>query len=240
MSQDPDLPLLRRITRRAFVQMATMIHLANHRDDAAEGDPKVGGHPAACASSMEILAALHLVVREPGDYVCCKPHASPTDHALHHQLGLFRHPDGRWFAEEEAEAVMARLRAFSLDGGPVFQSYHAESDPDSFHFLPSGSVGIPPVVSVYLALAYRYAASHGWTDLPRPHFWSLMGDSEFREGSLMEALPEVAERELGNVTWIVDYNRQNLDGTRIPNQAEHPPISASASRSFSAPLWCTV
>jgi pyruvate dehydrogenase E1 component len=50
-----------------------------------------------------------------------------------------------------------------------------------------------------------------------PHFWCMMGDSEFREGSLLEALPEVAERELGNVTWIIDYNRQNLDGTRIPN-----------------------
>ncbi len=34
----------------------------------------------------------------------------------------------------------------------------------------------------------------------------------------MEVLPEVAERELGKVTWIVDYNRQNLDGTRIPNK----------------------
>ena len=45
----------------------------------------------------------------------------------------------------------------------------------------------------------------------------MMGDSEFREGSLLEVLPEVAERELGNVTWIIDYNRQNLDGTRIPN-----------------------
>lgn len=33
----------------------------------------------------------------------------------------------------------------------------------------------------------------------------------------VQALPDAAERELGNVTWIVDYNRQNLDGTRIPN-----------------------
>jgi pyruvate dehydrogenase E1 component len=211
-----DIDTLERIVRRAFVHMVTMIHIANHRDDAGEGDPKVGGHPAACASSMEMLAALHLAVRQPNDYVCCKPHASPTDHALHHQLGLFRHPDGTWFGEDEAEAVMHRLRAFSRDGEPVFQSYHAESDPDRFHFLPSGSVGIPPVVAIYLALAYRYAARHGW-DLEQPHFWCMMGDSEFREGSLMEVLPEAAERELGNVTWIVDYNRQNLDGTRIPN-----------------------
>ena len=70
---------------------------------------------------------------------------------------------------------MDRLRSFSKDGEHVFQSYHAEADPDSFHFLPSGSVGIPPVASVYLALAHRYAKSHGF-DIPQPHFWSLMGD----------------------------------------------------------------
>lgn len=212
----PDFPLLERITRRAFAHMVAMIHVANHRDDADRTDPKVGGHPAACASCIDFLAALHLVVREPGDFVCCKPHASPADHALHHALGLFRHADGRWFGEAEAEAVMARLRSFPHDGAPVFQSYHAETDPDSWRFLPSGSVGIPPVVAVYLALAHRYARQHGW-DIDEPHFWCMMGDSEFREGSLLEVLPEVAERELGNVTWIVDYNRQNLDGTRIPN-----------------------
>lgn len=212
----PDFPRLERITRRAFAHMVAMIHVANHRADADKTDPKVGGHPAACASSLDFLAALHLVVRAPGDFVCCKPHASPADHALHHALGLFRHADGRWFDEAEAEAVMGRLRSFSHDGAPVFQSYHAESDPDCFRFLPSGSVGIPPVAAVYLALAWRYARQHGW-DVDEPHFWCMMGDSEFREGSLLEVLPEVAERELGNVTWIVDYNRQNLDGTRIPN-----------------------
>ncbi len=212
----PDYPLLARITRRAFAHMVAMIHVANHRPDADKTDPKVGGHPAACASSLDFLAALHLVVREPGDFVCCKPHASPADHALHHALGLFRHADGSWFGDDDAEAVMHRLRAFPVDGEPVFQSYHAEADPDSWRFLPSGSVGIPPVAAVYLALAYRYARQHGW-DVDEPHFWCMMGDSEFREGSLLEVLPEVAERELGNVTWIVDYNRQNLDGTRIPN-----------------------
>ncbi|MGK0154168.1 MAG: pyruvate dehydrogenase E1 component [Neolewinella sp.] len=212
----PDFALIQKVARRAFVHMVAMIHVANHRDDADKTDPKVGGHPAACASSLDFMSALHLAVRQPGDFICCKPHASPIDHSLHHAMGLFRHPDGKWFEEEEAEAVMHRLRSFSHDGKPVFQSYHAEADPDSWHFLPSGSVGIPPVVAVYQALAYRYAQQHGW-DIDEPHFWCMMGDSEFREGSLLEVLPEVAERELGNVTWIVDYNRQNLDGTRIPN-----------------------
>ena len=214
-----ELALLQRITQRAFAQMQTMIHVANHRRDKQAGDPKVGGHPASCASSMHVLAALHLWVREPEDYVCCKPHASPVDHSLHNLLQLFRREDDTWLTPDEQKRAMHTLRAFKTAEFPdVFQSYHARTDPDSYHFLPSGSVGIPPVVSVYLALAYRYARDHGWTVPKGAHFWSLIGDSEFREGSLLECLPDVAERQLGNVTWIVDYNRQNLDGTRIPNE----------------------
>ncbi|MFN0241454.1 MAG: pyruvate dehydrogenase [Planctomycetota bacterium] len=213
--------ILSRIVDRAFAQTMAMIHLANHRDGKRRGDPKVGGHPASCASSMHLLGALHLHSRAVHDYIACKPHASPVDHTYHHLLQLFRRDleATSWHSPAEAKAIMTRLRKFPLPGEePVFQSYHAQSDPDSFHFLPSGSVGIPPVVSVYLALAHRYAADHGWNVPPKAHFWSMMGDSEFREGSLLEALPDVAERQLGNVTWIIDYNRQNLDGTRIPNE----------------------
>lgn len=223
-----ELALLDSVTRRAFAQMQHMIWIANHRKDKRPGDPKVGGHPASCASSMHLLAGLHLWVREPQDYVCCKPHASPVDHALHHLLELQRRvppasrpgtEKGDWLTEDQAKAAMHCLRKMATPENPdVFQSYHARSDPDSYHFLPSGSVGIPPVVSVYLALAYDYARDHGWNVPAGAHFWSLIGDSEFREGSLLEALPDVAERQLGNVTWIIDYNRQNLDGTRIPNE----------------------
>ncbi|MED6335081.1 MAG: pyruvate dehydrogenase [Planctomycetota bacterium] len=214
-----DVKTLNRICDRAFAQMVYMIWHANHRPGGKPGDPKVGGHPAACGSSCHILGALHLVVREVGDFVCCKPHASPMDHAFHHHLRLFGREDGTWFNAEQAKRAMHGLREFPDDGDfhSIFQSYHARSDADSFHFLPSGSVGIPPVASVYLALAYRYMEDHG-RDIPKAHFWSLIGDSEFREGSLLEAMPDVAERQLGNVTWIIDYNRQNLDGTRMPNE----------------------
>lgn len=219
-----------RILHRAFVQAMAMIYLANNRKDKDSTDPKVGGHPASCASAIHVLSALHLEVREPQDFVCCKPHASPTDHALHHNLQLFRHDEhvdwfeddptakkGDWFTLEEAKKVMECLRKFPSEERPhVFQSYHAKTDPDHFHFLPSGTVGIPPVASGYVALAYRYAKDHGWDVPENAHFWSLIGDSEFREGSLFEAMPEFGERLLGNVTWIIDYNRQNLDGVRMP------------------------
>jgi pyruvate dehydrogenase E1 component len=214
-----DYALLYRIAKRAHYYSTQMIHIANNRDDVQKGDPKVGGHPAASASLTHILGALHLIVRDAKDHIAVKPHGSPMDHSYHRLLGLFYHQDGRRFSDEECKAVMFNLRKFSDPESPnhipVFQSYHAAWDPDSFNYFPSGTVGIPPVVSAYMALAYRFAEHHGFETPAGAHFWSVMGDSEFREGSLHECMPDIAERLLGNVTWIIDYNRQNLDGARI-------------------------
>ncbi len=237
LDQD-QIATLSRVCDRALAWCTHMIWEANHRDDVQPGDPKVGGHPASCSSSVHLAGALHLVARDAADFYCAKPHLAPMDHSFHYGLGFFRHADGRWFDDTESEAVMHRLRSFSQEGEPVFQSYHAEGDPDSWRILPSGTVGIPPVCSAYLALAYRYAADHKLCSQTPHHFWSIIGDSELREGSLMEAMPDIAERELGNVTWIVDYNRQNLDGTRIPNQRGLRGTDADRiQRTFEANGW---
>src|SRR5262245_60855627 len=54
---DPAALVLQRIVDRAFAQTMAMIHVANHRPEKRRGDPKVGGHPASCASSMHLLSA---------------------------------------------------------------------------------------------------------------------------------------------------------------------------------------
>ncbi len=212
--------MIQQIARVAIAQSAAMIVGANSRENAEPGDPKIGGHPAACSSAAHILAALHLVVRNPADTIASKPHAAPIDHIYQHHLGLFRDPQqpDEFLTSEESAQILGRLREFSTDGTPVLQSYHARSDADSESFLPSGSVGLPAVSAAYLALAYRMAKARG-EDVPTDaHFWALIGDSESREGSLMECLPDAAERELGSVTWIIDYNRQSLDGPRMCNR----------------------
>lgn len=217
----PALPqdkILDNIIRRVQAHAMTMIYLANHRDNIEKGDPKVGGHPSACSSALHMLSALHLLYRNPQDYVACKPHASPVDHAANYLLRMFHEQDGQPMNEERHRIAMRNLRHFSWTNEPVFQSYHSAFDPDHWSYLPSGSVGIPPVGAVYFAHAYKVAQSQGYKVPADAHFWSLMGDSEFREGSLMEVAPEAAERALGNCTWIVDYNRQSLDGVRILNE----------------------
>ncbi|MCB0347542.1 MAG: pyruvate dehydrogenase [Bdellovibrionales bacterium] len=195
-----------------------MIMQANHRKDKEKGDPKIGGHPSACASYLHIASSLHLVVKRGYDFMAIKPHAAPMDHTMHFMMDLLVENDFSRFSKEKAKEAMFGLRKFSHNGEPVFQSYHSAYDPDNHNFLPSGTVGIPPVQLGYLAHAYRMAEDHGFETTKDAHFWAVMGDSEYREGSLQEALPDFAERELGNLTWIVDYNRQSLDGNRITNK----------------------
>lgn len=209
--------VLNSIATRAHYLATQMIYQANHRADKEKGDPKIGGHPAASASSLHIMGALHLLVKSGFDHIANKPHASPTDHAYNYLLDLFLKPDFSKFSLNECNQAMMGLRAFSQNGEPVFQSYHSAYDSDHHNFFPSGTVGIPPVQAGYLALAYRFAKDHGYT-VPEAHFWAVCGDSEFREGSMYEAIPDFAEREIGNLTWIVDYNRQSLDGHRITNK----------------------
>jgi pyruvate dehydrogenase E1 component len=205
------------IARRAHYLATQMIWQANHRPDKEKGDPKIGGHPAGSASSLHIMGALHLLVKTGFDHLANKPHASPTDHSYNYLLDLLLKNDLSKLSQEQADQAMNGLRKFSDGGDYVFQSYHSGYDPDNHNFFPSGSVGIPPVEAGYLALAYRYAREHGY-EVPDAHFWAVCGDSEFREGSMYEAVPDFAERELGSLTWIVDYNRQSLDGHRITNQ----------------------
>ena len=221
--------VLDRISGRAHYLTTQMIWLANNREKD-KGDPKIGGHPAACASSLHITGALHLIVKSGFDFIANKPHAAPVDHSYNYLLKLLlknggHHGDPVEFlgadlsrlSQSEMDQAMLGLRKFSGQGEPVFQSYHSAYDSDHHGFLPSGTVGIPPVNVGYLAHAYRFAKDHGY-EVPDAHFWAIIGDSEFREGSLFEAIPDFAERELGNLTWIVDYNRQSLDGHRITNK----------------------
>ncbi|MDE0518707.1 MAG: pyruvate dehydrogenase, partial [Bdellovibrionales bacterium] len=216
MIQKTDLKTLNEIAKKAHLILNQMIYSANYRKDQEKGDPKVGGHCSASTSALHILGALHLIVKTGYDYIANKPHASPTDHAYNYLLGLLLDEQLQPLSPSLAEQAMKGLRAFPKQNEYTFQSYHSFYDPDHHHFLPSGTVGIPPVVAGYLALAYRAAQIQGYK-VPSAHFWSIIGDSEFREGSLMEAIPDLAERELGNVTWILDYNRQSLDGHRLIN-----------------------
>ncbi|MGZ3692087.1 MAG: pyruvate dehydrogenase, partial [Pseudobdellovibrio sp.] len=225
------------IAKRAHYLATQMIFQANHRTDKEKGDPKVGGHAGGSASALHIMGALHLIVKSGFDHIANKPHASPTDHAYNYLLDLLLNSDLTKLTQEQKDIAMMGLRKYSKNGEPVFQSYHSTYDSDHHNFFPSGTVGIPPVQAGYLALAYRFAKEHKY-EVPDAHFWALTGDSEFREGSMYEAVPDFADREIGNLTWIVDYNRQSLDGHRIINEKQMKGTDADRiERTMAANGW---
>ncbi len=154
---------------------------------------KVGGHQASSASMVSLMTALYFSDLRAEDRVSVKPHASPVLHAIEYLLGRLD------------RSYLTRLRDF---GG--LQSYPSRTkDPFPVDFS-TGSVGLGSVAPLFGALADRYVSSHGG----RPtggRFVSLLGDAEFDEGSVWEALAEPLTRGLGNALWLVDLNRQSLD-----------------------------
>ncbi|NYD34969.1 transketolase-like TK C-terminal-containing protein [Actinomycetospora corticicola] len=187
-----DLDTLREVEKRVLWLSAAIVDHAN-RVRSATGGVKVGGHQASSASIVSIMTALWFGVLRPEDRVSVKPHASPVLHAINHLLGRL---DAR------------HLTTLRQKGG--LQSYPSRSkDPDPVDYS-TGSVGIGATAPIWGAIARRYAHGLG-TRAGTGRQFSLVGDAELDEGAVWEAVLDPIVRELGEVTWVVDFNRQSLD-----------------------------
>ena len=189
-----DLPLLDEIQQRVLWLSTRMIDSANHDRDAADG-VKVGGHQASSASLVSVMTALWFAHLNPGDRVSVKPHASPVFHAIQYLLGNLE------------ESQLRRLRAL---GG--LQAYPSRTkDPDGLYIdFSTGSVGLGAAAPLFAAVVRRYVDAH-FGERPRSRFIALIGDAELDEGNIWEAIADPATQGLGNVLWIIDFNRQSLD-----------------------------
>ncbi len=185
-----NLATLEEIERRLLWLSVRMIDHANHRGDT---EIKVGGHQASSASMVSIMTALWFGHIGGEDKVAIKPHASPLYHSIKYLTG------------ELDRSYLTRLRDF---GG--LQSYPSRTkDPDVADFS-TGSVGLGAVAPLFSAAVRRFVdAHHG----PRPpaRFIATVGDAELDEGNVWEAIADPALQGLGNVTLVVDLNRQSLD-----------------------------
>lgn len=194
--RDADDETLDAIARRILWLAVRMVHEANHVRPN-EGGIKVGGHQASSASVVSILTAMYFRWLRADDLVAIKPHASPAYHAIQYLLGNLD------------RSMLLRLRDF---GG--LQSYPSRTkDPDPVDFS-TGSVGLGAVAPMFAALADRYLRAHFHDTVARQpdrRFVALVGDAELDEGNVWEALLEEGLGDLGNMTMIVDLNRQSLD-----------------------------
>ena len=171
-----------------------MIHNANHLRSKTDGI-KVGGHQASSASMVSILTALYFSELRPQDRVAVKPHASPVFHAIQYLMG------------HQTREKMENFRGF---GG--VQSYPSRTkDIDDVDFS-TGSVGLGVGVTALASLVQDFIEAKPWGDIDTGRMVALVGDAEMDEGNIYEVLQEGWKNNLRNTWWIIDYNRQSLDG----------------------------
>ncbi|MEC8870848.1 MAG: 1-deoxy-D-xylulose-5-phosphate synthase N-terminal domain-containing protein, partial [Pseudomonadota bacterium] len=169
-----------------------MIHHANHIRES-DGELKVGGHQASCASMVTIMTALYFAVLKPEDRVAVKPHGSPVFHAIQYLFG------------KQDKGHLAKFRA--LGGAQSYPSRTKDIDDVDFS---TGSVGLGVAMTSFAALIQDYLEAHSWRR-SRSRMVCVLGDAELDEGNIYEALLEGWKHSVRDLWWIVDYNRQSLD-----------------------------
>ncbi|HMB86777.1 MAG TPA: 1-deoxy-D-xylulose-5-phosphate synthase N-terminal domain-containing protein [Methylomirabilota bacterium] len=189
---DAPIATLESIQKRVLWLSALMVHHANSTRPNPDGT-KVGGHQASSSSVAGLMTALYFHALRPGDIVATKAHASPILYAIEYLRG-------RLTAEQ--------LRGLRSLG--ALQAYPSRRKNPEIIDLSTGSMGLGAVSAAFGALAARYVSQHGAAAMPA-RFIALVGDAELDEGNVWEGLLEEAVRELDNLLWIVDVNRQSLD-----------------------------
>jgi pyruvate dehydrogenase E1 component len=218
-----DIEVLRSVERRVLWLATSIVHHANHVRPNVSGI-KVGGHQASSASMVSIMTALWFGALTADDRLSVKPHASPVLHAINYLLG------------DLDESYLPTLRAYR-----GLQSYPSRAkDPDTVDYS-TGSVGIGATAPIWGALARRYVERHFTGDAaaaeqrgPAGRQISLLGDAELDEGACWEAICDPTVGQLGEVLWVVDFNRQSLDRV-VPHIA-----AARLTGMFAAAGWRVV
>lgn len=189
-----DIANLETLHRRLLWLSCWTIHNANHLRNKGEGEVKVGGHQASSASMAAIMTSLYFHALRPEDRVAVKPHAGPVFHAVQYLMG---------------NLPLEKLKNFRGYGG--VQSYPSRTkDVDDVDFS-TGSVGLGAAFPIFASMAQDYLRGHDW-DGKEGRMVALIGDAELDEGNIYEALQEGWKHDLRNVWWVIDYNRQSLDG----------------------------
>jgi pyruvate dehydrogenase E1 component len=172
-----------------------MIHNANNLRSKEDG-VKVGGHQASSASMVSIMTALYFSALRPEDRVAVKPHAAPVFHAIQYLMG---------------NQTLENIKNFRGFGGA--QSYPSRTkDIDEVDFS-TGSVGLGVGITAFASMVQDFISTKKWHQNKHTgRMVALVGDAELDEGNIYETLQEGWKHDLRNCWWIIDYNRQSLDG----------------------------
>jgi transketolase len=156
------------------------------------------GHPTSSLSAVELMTVLfhnNFFKADFGDFldknndrlIFSKGHASPLFYALYKSLGII----------SKEELLTFRQFASVLEGHPTPRFPFTEAT--------TGSLGQGLGIGLGMAISSQI-------DKIDNKIWVLLGDSELAEGSVWEAVELAAQRQMNNLTAIVDLNRLGQRG----------------------------
>lgn len=178
--------LLEREARRVREDIVEMLHLAG------------SGHPGGSLSITDVLVSLynHISVNpQRPDWenrdrvVLSKGHAAPALYAVLAEHGFF------------STREFKRLRKL----GGMLQG-HPDKNKIPGVDTCSGSLGLGISMAGGIALA-------GKTGNRPYHVYAILGDGEMQEGIVWESAMFAAHYKLDNLTWIIDRNGLQIDGS---------------------------
>ena len=165
----------------------------------------IGGHISTYASTATLYEiGFNHFFRGPdhpggGDLIYFQGHAAPGIYA-------------RAYVERRmTPQQLHNFRREFADGGGLASYPHPWLMPD-FWQLPTVSMGLSPLMSIYQARFMRYMRDRGLTDETDRKVWAFIGDGETDAPEALGAISLASRERLDNLIWVVNCNLQRLDG----------------------------
>ncbi len=171
---------------------------------ANRNSSELGGHIASFQSAATLYDVgfdhfFHAPTPEHGgDLLYLQGHSAPGIYA-------------RAFLEGRiSEQQLSNFRQ-EVDGQGLSSYPHPWLMPD-FWQMPTVSMGLGPLMSIYQARFMKYLQNRGLAKVDGRKVWAFMGDGEMDEPESLGAISLAARERLDNLIFVVNCNLQRLDG----------------------------
>ncbi len=171
---------------------------------ANQGGGELGGHIASFQSAATLYdVGFDHFFRAPGD-----THGGDVLYTQGHSApGIY----ARAFVEGRlSEEQLANFRR-EVDGKGLSSYPHPWLMSD-FWQMPTVSMGLGPLMSIYQARFMKYLQNRNIIKTEGRKVWAFMGDGEMDEPESLGAISLAARENLDNLIFVVNCNLQRLDG----------------------------
>ena len=164
----------------------------------------VGGHIASFASAAMLydVGFNHFwhgaTESQVGDLVFIQGHSATGVYSRAFLLGRLTEEQMDGFRQE-------------VDGRGISSYPHPWLMPEFWQF-PTVSMGLGPLMAIYQARFMKYLQNRGLANTEGRHVWCFCGDGEMDEPESMGAISMASREMLDNLIFVVNCNRQRLDG----------------------------